>query len=201
MKIRPLGRGDWGIGMFQTTTRGARGRTLTAAFGMAGLATAALALSGCSSSLDSAKLSSTITAKINEVAPGATVAVTCPSDVKAQKGGTFDCTAVVDGQNVKLVVTQDDDQGNVSYKTAAKFIALNTMQTKINEQLTQQVPGNWETSCKPQGVTGTVYVAQPGSTFDCTVTGTTESGEAKTETAVVTVPADGTEVTWAIKQS
>jgi hypothetical protein len=45
------------------------------------------------------------------------VAVSCPDDVPAEAGRTFDCTATnPDGTTLRIEVTQTDDQGRVTYK-------------------------------------------------------------------------------------
>ena len=47
------------------------------------------------------------------------VAVSCPDDVPAEAGRTFDCTATnPDGKTLTIEVTQTDDQGRVTYKVA-----------------------------------------------------------------------------------
>ena len=46
-----------------------------------------------------------------------TVTVTCPDDIPARNGGTFTCTAVgADGDTVKIVATQTDDNGTFDLK-------------------------------------------------------------------------------------
>lgn len=48
---------------------------------------------------------------------GVTIATaTCPEDVPIAQGGTFTCTvATEDGTETDVAVTQDDDEGNVSW--------------------------------------------------------------------------------------
>ncbi len=48
---------------------------------------------------------------------GVTIATaTCPQDVPIEQGGTFTCTvATEDGTETDVAVTQDDDEGNVSW--------------------------------------------------------------------------------------
>jgi hypothetical protein len=47
------------------------------------------------------------------------VAVSCPDDVPAEAGRTFNCTATnPDGTTLTLEVTQTDDQGHVTYEVA-----------------------------------------------------------------------------------
>jgi hypothetical protein len=53
--------------------------------------------------------------RITQTAVGVVPAdVTCPGEIRAQAGGTFACTATVDGQPVTYDVRQDDDQGHLT---------------------------------------------------------------------------------------
>jgi hypothetical protein len=47
---------------------------------------------------------------------GRTTTVVCPDDVMIAAGDTFTCTATTDdGRTAQIEVTQDDDQGNVTW--------------------------------------------------------------------------------------
>jgi Domain of unknown function (DUF4333)/Protein of unknown function (DUF2510) len=47
---------------------------------------------------------------------GLTTTVTCPDEVTIATGDTFTCTATTDdGRTAQIEVTQDDDQGNVTW--------------------------------------------------------------------------------------
>jgi hypothetical protein len=48
------------------------------------------------------------------------IVATCPDDVEVSKGATFACTARAPGENValRIVVTQLDDDGNVTWEIA-----------------------------------------------------------------------------------
>ncbi len=81
----------------------------------------ALALGGCASSLDTAKLQSSIQAKLGEVDLSASN-ISCPSSIEVKAGSTFDCTATVNGVPAKVTVTQKDDQGNVSFEVDRKVV-------------------------------------------------------------------------------
>lgn len=142
---------------------------------------------GGGDTLNTEKLQTLVQEKITEVAPGATAAVTCPGDVKAEAGATFDCTAVVNGQDATIVVTQDDADGNVSYEAKQAFLLQDKAQEAVTTFVTQKVPGTWTTTCTMPGAQGGVYIATPGSTFTCQVSGTTAEGANQTGTATVTV--------------
>jgi hypothetical protein len=70
----------------------------------------------CSRSLNKTSMESSLKTQL-EAKTGITgVTVTCPDGIKAEKGGTFTCTAAAQGQTVTVQVTQTDDQGNVTFK-------------------------------------------------------------------------------------
>ncbi|MCB0914247.1 MAG: DUF4333 domain-containing protein [Actinobacteria bacterium] len=147
-------------------------------------------LAGCSvsSNLDSAKLQDQITQEVQAVVPeGTEVSVSCPSDIAISAGATSECTMNVAGQTAQVVVTQEDSEGNVVFESASAILFLDQAQDEITKEVTAQIPGNWTTTCAPPGSSSGIYVAPPGTTFDCVVSGTTAGGEQQEGTAVVTV--------------
>ncbi len=169
-----------------------KNRTLAAV--SLGIAAPVAVLAGCSSSttLDSAKLNTQIVDQINQVAPNSNPTVSCPSDVKAEANATFTCTATVAGQEMQLTVTQKDADGNVSYQGDSSIFQLASTQEKLSAKVAESQPGTWTTACNPTGAQQGYYIAKPGTTFDCEVSGTAADGTAKTGTLAVTVTdADG----------
>ena len=77
----------------------------------------ALLTAGCTRTLDKQSLESQLATDLQS--NGSTYTVTCPDGVKAQAGGTFQCTATgPDGAALAITVTQTDDQGNVTWEVA-----------------------------------------------------------------------------------
>ncbi|MFA7324317.1 MAG: hypothetical protein WC005_08160 [Candidatus Nanopelagicales bacterium] len=72
-------------------------------------------LAACSSTstlnVDSPELTKSI-----ETATGASMTVTCPADIPIQQGLVSECTANDGTKDYSLMLTQDDDQGHVSWK-------------------------------------------------------------------------------------
>ena len=84
---------------------------------LAALALATLGIAACgTTTIDTDKAESEITKQLDkQVGKGAKVS--CPSDIEAKKGDTFNCTATdPDGNKATIVVTQKDDEGNVSWE-------------------------------------------------------------------------------------
>ena len=89
----------------------------SAAIGTLLLATTLLAGCSTSSNLDNAALQEKIASGISEQVGGEWTVV-CPADQPIKQGATFDCTATgADGTTTAITVTQDDDQGNISWAT------------------------------------------------------------------------------------
>ena len=88
-----------------------RAAALTATLGLG-----AALLVGCSSTLSQTDVQDKLAAGLSEQY-GGSYAVTCPSDLTPQAGGTFTCDATnsADGSSVTINVSQDDDQGNLSW--------------------------------------------------------------------------------------
>ena len=85
---------------------------------------AAAALVGCSvsvggSDLDTGELETEIEDGL-EAQGVSDSAVDCPDDVEAEEGDEFTCTATApDGSTATILVTQTDDDGNVSWRVVS----------------------------------------------------------------------------------
>jgi hypothetical protein len=78
------------------------------------LAALALALGGCTRTIDSEKAGRTITKAVSSRTGSKITKVDCPSGKTARKGDTFRCTVVAgDGGSGTVVVTETDDEGTV----------------------------------------------------------------------------------------
>jgi Domain of unknown function (DUF4333) len=78
---------------------------------------AALAAGGCGTkTVNTDKAAEEIEKGLTEQLNVKNVEVTCPDDVEAKKGDTFECTAKAQGESAKISVTQQDDDGNVRWK-------------------------------------------------------------------------------------
>jgi hypothetical protein len=97
--------------------------------------------------------------------------VSCPADVEVKSGGTFECTAKVDGQDVKFTVTQTDDNGNVEVTTDNKVVQVSAVEQDISQQVEAAADTsemvNADTKCDTGG--RTVLVDPDGETLTCTV--------------------------------
>ena len=96
-----------------STHDGGGGRSGT----MALVAALAVLAAGCTATLDVDGLESQIMAGIQDQVEVEIDAVDGPDEITAEAGATFECTASApDGSTATVTVTQDDDQGNVTWE-------------------------------------------------------------------------------------
>jgi hypothetical protein len=76
----------------------------------------AVAAVACSKSLDTGGLETQLESQLNSQLKTTGITVNCPSDIKAESGSEFDCTATVpDAGTVTVRVTQTDNDGHVTW--------------------------------------------------------------------------------------
>lgn len=74
-------------------------------------------LTACSSTLNTEKLEDVIKKGIEDQTNTDIAAVSCPEKVEIEEGDVFECEAEAsDGSKASVTVTQQDDEGNVSWK-------------------------------------------------------------------------------------
>jgi Domain of unknown function (DUF4333) len=135
---------------------------------------------GSSDTLDTAKLETKLEEAATALLPGFAVTnPTCPADVKMVQGGTFSCTVDVAGQPLRFDVTQDDDEGNVSYAKAQAVLDVAKLQLVLVDQIKAQTDLDVTVTCPGDAV----LVRDVGATFECAVT----RADGATSPAVVTV--------------
>jgi hypothetical protein len=132
------------------------------------LALAALIISGCSKSIDSAKAEKFIAKSVSAQVGAQVKSVSCPQDLTAKKGETFECTVTaVDGTTGKTRVTEKDDQGNVS--VSAPFIHVRSLEQQIAAGISDQIGGSKVALKCPEIIAGS-----KGDKFECQATAGTE---------------------------
>lgn len=123
------------------------------------LAISVLAI-GCKTQIDSNKAEKVIGDKLTEAGLAATV--TCPDHVEAKTGAVFNCEATTtDGSKVTIVVTQKDNEGNVSWKPDGTIVDTD----KVAADAKQKIGGTAVIACPKRAV----VLKQAGETTSCTV--------------------------------
>jgi Domain of unknown function (DUF4333) len=76
-----------------------------------------VAATACSKTLDTGGLETTLASQLNTKLNRTGITVVCPSDIKAESGGEFDCTGTVPSEGTLTVhVTQKDGKGHVTWE-------------------------------------------------------------------------------------
>ena len=150
---------------------------------------AALLISGCSSTINVDQLEQKVQDGLAEQL-GGTWTVTCPDSMEVQAGLTTDCMATSDaGQTVDVNITQDDDQGNVTWEVPSDNLDVAKLQDTVASQLNEQVGGDWTVTCPEdipmqQGLTANCEATSAdGQSVMINVTQTDDQGNVSWETA------------------
>lgn len=114
--------------------------------------------------------------------------IQCPTEIKAETGGTFVCTATVDGQPVTYNVRQDDDQGNLTINYD-RLIKMTELEGAVAGLVGKDVEVDVAVACEPAGRIVLVN-STPNTPIACTATNAADA----TDSAAITVKvaADGT---------
>lgn len=155
----------------------------------AALALAALTLAGCSSSIDVADLETKVQDGLAEQV-GGTWTVECPDSMEVQAGLTTNCMATSDtGETVEVNITQDDDQGNVTWEVPSTGLDIAKLENSIATDIAAQVGGEWTVQCpddipQEQGLTANCEATSAdGQSVMVNVTQTDDQGNVTWETA------------------
>ncbi|MBL8621618.1 MAG: DUF4333 domain-containing protein [Myxococcales bacterium] len=127
-----------------------------------------IVIGGCSfqascggKTIDSKKGEAIITERL-KADTGLEAKATCPTGIKIKKGGTFDCTIELGGVKGKVLVTQNDESGNVSFAITEGFIIGAKVEAAIAANLKENGLAATGVSCG-----AAVRPSVPG-TFTCT---------------------------------
>ena len=156
----------------------------------------ALALTGCGTKLDMAKLSTSISDGIKSQLGIEVASVSCPQEERMAKAGdTFECEVTPkDGGKLTVKVTEKDDQGNVDWEMVKLEGFLNTQKVEeaITKGLKEQANADATVSCGDPKL----RASKPGETFDCKAT----LADGSEHTVNVTVKDTEGNVDWKVQQ-
>jgi hypothetical protein len=127
---------------------------------------ALLGVVACTSSLDMAKLKTSISDGVKAQMGLDIASVTCPEKRDIKAGDTFECTAVpAIGGSLTIKITQKDDQGNINWDLAKidGLLDLAALETVIKNGLKEQSGVDATVSCG-----GKYRKTEPGTSFECT---------------------------------
>lgn len=146
-----------------------------------------LAVAGCSKTADTGKLEQSIEDEAERVFEGYDVSeADCPEDIEIEQGNDFDCTIGVAGVDVRVHVTQNDDDGNVTLDQLDAVIDVNKAEAVLADQIGQQAGVTIEVDCG-----GDDYLAvEVGGGFACEAT---DGADSRTVDVTVTDAAGNVE--------
>ena len=101
--------------------------------------------------------------------------VSCPTDITAEAGNTFSCTAALEGQPLTFEVSQTDDQGNVEIQGQNTFVVIEDLQASLADAVGTDVGVAVTAECPADG--HTVLIDAVGTPITCTVTNTTNADD------------------------
>jgi hypothetical protein len=156
---------------------------------VAGLAVGAILLFG-TKTIERSSVESEIVRLTQEQAGVAPTDVRCPDDIEVAAGGTFSCTATLDGQPITYTVKQQDDQGNL-YIDSDDFIVVSRAEESVSQHVNQMVPDVEVTADCADGKQ--ILVGGSGTEITCRVTNASDDTDYIDVTG--TVAQDGS-FTW-----
>jgi hypothetical protein len=156
---------------------------------VAGLAVGAILLFG-TKTIERSSVESEIVRLTQEQAGVAPTDVRCPDDIEVAAGGTFSCTATLDGQPITYTVKQQDDQGNL-YIDSDDFIVVSRAEESVSQHVNQMVPDVEVTADCADGKQ--ILVGGSGTEIPCRVTNASDDTDYIDVTG--TVAQDGS-FTW-----
>jgi hypothetical protein len=154
---------------------------------LGGLAVAAVLLFG-TKTLNSAEAERLISQATEDQAGVVPTDVSCPTDIEAEAGATFTCSASLEGQPISFTVTQTDDDGNVDVSSDDTFVDVATVEASLTQQLGDAAGVDVVSVCHVNG--HSVLVDGVGTRIPCTVTNAEDATDSVEVTA--TVDEDGT---------
>jgi hypothetical protein len=154
---------------------------------LGGLAVGAVLLFG-TKTLDSAKAEHLISQATEDQSGVRPTDVSCPSDIEAEAGATFSCSASLEGQPISFTVTQSDDDGNVEVDSVNTFVDIATVEASLTQQLGEVAGVEVVSVCHVNG--HSVLVDGVGMPVPCTVSNAEDDTDSVEVTA--TVDEDGT---------
>lgn len=106
-------------------------------------------------------------------------------ETKVKRGAVSGCTALLDGQQVRFNITQDDDHGKVTIMPMQAIVDVKQAVALVEQQVGAAKKSTMKADCGTQRY----LVKDPGTTFDCQVA--TTSGSSKGRVVVTVKDVEG----------
>jgi hypothetical protein len=124
-----------------------------------------LALSSCSKTLDGKEIERSISTDLSQRGRLSIQSLTCPKDIPLEQGQSFECVGQLEPEGeFYVVVTQQDNQGKVSWVVPSSWRLLNLSQleSEFQQKLQAQNQKILKVDCG-----GSYRPTQAGDSFEC----------------------------------
>lgn len=124
-----------------------------------------LALSSCSKTLNGQEIERAIATDLSQRGRLSIQSLTCPKDIKLEQGKSFECVGQLEPEGgFYVVVTQQDNQGKVSWVVPSSWRLLNLAQleSEFQQKLQEQNQNVLKVDCG-----GIFRPTQVGDSFEC----------------------------------
>ncbi len=159
---------------------------ITGGLAVLGLAGGALVVFG-DQVLDTAEVADEIAAGTQTQIGVPATDVSCPDDIAVAEGGTFSCTARIEGQPVTYSVRQTDGEGTVAYELDDEIVLVGKVEQAVAELVAADYGLTVSTVC--DNGEHRVLVQDMPTSVPCTVTNVDDPADTMDVTA--DVAADG----------
>lgn len=149
-------------------------------------------ITACSTGLAIDKLKVTVKDGLKEQLGVNVQSVTCPETREIKAGDTFDCTAFAENDStITVAVKQDDDKGNITWKTTGSkgFLNLDKIQTDVVNSVKAKTGADATVDCG-----GKFKAVKAGETFECKA-----DVKGSPATIQITVKDDEGNIRWEVK--
>lgn len=155
-----------------------------------GLAGILLVLGACTNRLDTPEIEAEIKADIERQGRRISLkAVRCPDNVPRQAGAYFRCVGELKPEGeFGINVTQQDEQGNVTWDVPSSEVILNMVkvEAELQEQLAEEFSRRAIVNCDEA-----YRINQPGERFECDVVGGLAVGQGQIDSLLVRINPEG----------
>lgn len=148
-------------------------------------------LAACGHRLDVAKVEADIQSDIERQGRRLALrAVRCPTDISRQAGAFFRCVGELEPEGTFTInVTQEDDQGSVSWDVPNSKALLNLV--RVEEGIQRQLTADFGQRAFVDCGEAVYRLNQPGDRFECRVVGGLADGAGTIQSVLVKVNAAG----------
>lgn len=144
---------------------------------------------GCTPSFDSKQVEGVIQEGFVQKTGIEVESVSCPKDIELKANNTFECVLKdMDANEIAILVTQKDDQGNITWNANQGLISLDQLAQSIENNIKQ----NQDIDVKGNCGDSKFKIAHKDDVFECSIS----DPDGRSQVVKVTVSDEEGNVTW-----